>query len=1119
MGDIDVWKILEELEDRGLVERDREMFNSDRAVYHVSINKEHEISQSFIENCLLSDIDRDFLIDVAEVFPLYTWYTTQDLIINRDISSPQASRSITVMRLIMEGRMDVVGDIIEYTDDILLPAGYVAELDGFVQFWENHCKRRNIHPTDWSNGVRDEEMLRYFSTYLFLSGYEEEFLKLALNKSKWSILILILMSEKYSILYEEKLLEEKVDKIQQTFLSLNGSDDGMSNYTFLIQDLIHNDKLLTMHRENKALEFISEDIRHQVMGYFVLNCLLSDEDYKNYIQLSSFDSLFDYVRTMWYKREKQEKYVFIPRRMEETLVRRIGIDILRHATLEDDKMKDIVCKTLNIPREILYWDYDARCRYIECAKKGTQTIHRARAMIVGCAGAGKTTLLKRLQKRSLDELQQVQSTIGLEVHEDIFEISEDKCFLTAVKEETEKEGKQLLSVMDFGGQCAYYACHQVYLSRRAFYLLVIDMSKSFYERIDRRFCDQEETMFADWTYGEYLLFWMKSVHMYCDEAAPVILVGTHLDKTTGQTTNSFYNSIIKHLRFDKSLKKHLDRKRCFLVGFQNKNDPSLDDLSDLMICIASIAKEDRWKETIPADWALGESTLRYLRGQNRRVISKEDFQKECFGKIYEKYKQVPDILKLFHEIGVILNFKDDVLSETVIIDIQWFVDAFKNIITDLNHVMDVVENNDDWQNFYQNGYMSDLLLEEIWSTKGFKVGTFKSTILQYMQRLGLLVVGDNQHYIPCINKCTFDATHEDSFRRWENKTSVLVLRFQFLPYFIFCRLVVACITRTDGEWGFLNDQGLRLFKDVACFAYKDHKVALAVNHSSIQIQVFKPGNSILEKKVTLEVLSTIERLLKELSGTFHQEIMYTVGYQCSMNEVFREYDGCFVEETEIYSKGQIDCPRHALLHHHVLRESDLLYHWKQDCKIENPRNPVAALRQDNFIVAYEEGLRKFNFKTFEQLTKVGRDALQIYFDKEFPLKDLVSMSSRQAKVKKALRLNDDQCAKLFPANKSNPSSEMFDVTMMYTMLRNRNPSIQSPTKGWGKTPETSDTRLTDDVERIRIYRNEIGHATEATSKLEKKELEKKARDLMQAILGLSNGVLKQKMMNVLEGRT
>jgi GTPase SAR1 family protein len=46
-------------------------------------------------------------------------------------------------------------------------------------------------------------------------------------------------------------------------------------------------------------------------------------------------------------------------------------------------------------------------------------------MIIGCAGAGKSTLLKRLQKQDLNELKQVQSTIGLEVHEDIFEIDQE----------------------------------------------------------------------------------------------------------------------------------------------------------------------------------------------------------------------------------------------------------------------------------------------------------------------------------------------------------------------------------------------------------------------------------------------------------------------------------------------------------------------------------------------------------------------------------------------------------------------------------------------------------------------------------------------------------------------
>jgi GTPase SAR1 family protein len=85
---------------------------------------------------------------------------------------------------------------------------------------------------------------------------------------------------------------------------------------------------------------------------------------------------------------------------------------------------------VKIPKEIIDWDYAARKRYADTARKGTQTIHRARAMIVGCAGAGKSTLLKRLQKRSLDELKQVQSTVGLEVHEDIFAINPNSDCLT-----------------------------------------------------------------------------------------------------------------------------------------------------------------------------------------------------------------------------------------------------------------------------------------------------------------------------------------------------------------------------------------------------------------------------------------------------------------------------------------------------------------------------------------------------------------------------------------------------------------------------------------------------------------------------------------------------------------
>ncbi|XP_062572698.1 probable serine/threonine-protein kinase pats1 [Saccostrea cucullata] len=241
------------------------------------------------------------------------------------------------------------------------------------------------------------------------------------------------------------------------------------------------------------------------MGYFVLNCLESKEDYEHYQNLSSVDSLLEYARPLTYKRKVTERCLYLPNGTEQ-YIKRLGVDVLRHTfmgNLNMDNQK--LSSMLNIPEEVLRWDYDARCRYVACAKKGTQTIHRARAMIVGCAGAEKTTLLRRLQQRSFQELRQIQSTVGLEVYDNLFEVDKDRKSLTGLEEAVDTENKCLLSVVDFAGQCAYYACHQVYLSRRAFYLLVIDMSKRFDEKVDKALCEQEGTMFADWTFG-HLIF-------------------------------------------------------------------------------------------------------------------------------------------------------------------------------------------------------------------------------------------------------------------------------------------------------------------------------------------------------------------------------------------------------------------------------------------------------------------------------------------------------------------------------------------------------------------------------------------------------------------------------------
>ncbi|KAK3088865.1 hypothetical protein FSP39_024757 [Pinctada imbricata] len=53
----------------------------------------------------------------------------------------------------------------------------------------------------------------------------------------------------------------------------------------------------------------------------------------------------------------------------------------------------------------------------------------------------------------------------------------------------------------------------------------------------------------------------------------------------------------------------------------------------------------------------------------------------------------------------------------------------------------------------------------------------------------------------------------------------------------------------------------------------------------------------------------------------------------------------------------------------------------------------------------------------------------------------------------------------------------FDITLCYTLLRNvkvpNKSRFPAPTRGWGNQPLATDTTLSDDIERLRILRNEM----------------------------------------------
>ncbi|XP_062578899.1 uncharacterized protein LOC134240842, partial [Saccostrea cucullata] len=180
--------------------------------------------------------------------------------------------------------------------------------------------------------------------------------------------------------------------------------------------------------QSGEVTFASADIRHKVMYAFVTECLMEDVNLEFFLKEASKKVIFEYCRSWNYERKDGERCLYVPNKpveMYDHFIERLDLDIIKQCTISDWTIRNIAIEKMKVPLEITNRDQKARERYVEYAKKGTQNVHHSRAMIVGCAGAGKTTLLKRLLKRSNNEILNVTTTKGLEVHEEIFEISDE----------------------------------------------------------------------------------------------------------------------------------------------------------------------------------------------------------------------------------------------------------------------------------------------------------------------------------------------------------------------------------------------------------------------------------------------------------------------------------------------------------------------------------------------------------------------------------------------------------------------------------------------------------------------------------------------------------------------
>ena len=159
-----------------------------------------------------------------------------------------------------------------------------------------------------------------------------------------------------------------------------------------------------------------------------------------------------------------------------------------------------------------------------------------------------------------------------------------------------------------------------------------------------------------------------------------------------------------------------------------------------------------------------------------------------------------------------------------------------------------------------------------------------------------------------------------------------------------------------------------------------------------------------------------------------------------------------------------------------------------------------------------EGLSKEEnnyIRLYYTCLKIATKAVRLIFDREVPGHQLESFLREHRSILTSKKSNS-RCTKqqesiLFPGGHVVVVSTDFDFTLLYKLIRHHLTAIPPPTSGWGKEPLPEHLNETDDIERIRSFRNELSHNT----KLEICDADFSTHwtDLSQVINRLSKGSL------------
>ncbi|XP_076082647.1 uncharacterized protein LOC143053755 [Mytilus galloprovincialis] len=662
----------------------------------------------------------------------------------------------------------------------------------------------------------------------------------------------------------------------------------------------------------------------------------------------------------------------------------------------------------------------------------------------------------------------------------------------------DKEEYATLLLWDFAGDEEFYHTHQTFLSQDAIYLVVTKLNEA----------DDKKAK-------EMFQLWMNSIHCYCSTTEvlgsieeknkclypPVVLVGTHKDKVEAseevKIEDACRDCLDKYAEDVSAVaRRHISDKYEYFISNTEDNPSVFQLIRQNLLNLATTMRT--WNKDYPIKFIQLEKCLREKK-KELPIISLNEI-KQISTEIPKplNHEELMLYLKFHHELRALVYFED--LSDYIILDTQWLSDAFKCIITARKFQSGARRHllTDEWNDLNIKGILHSVVLEHILETnkKIFKfeekqnLFQHKDHILKVMEKFDIIIrptVSDRDaadtnpcYYIPCMVKDVPDCPIHEQFNVTEKnctKSTWLCFKFKFLPGHLMNHLIASLSRKYEIAEVPVRGQTKRpiaLFRGAVVFKFqKTSKLLVMTYPNVIQIQVWDFGKH-----------CNIERcLFKDIDDFVTREINTIICKRFKMTTVkFDKMLGCSLAEPDRvtgFYKQDADYFCEMCTETHINEWSD--HAPIQLTKISEKTQHVPG---SHLWVENTSPMQNTSTKVRFSVKRVKRDYSNI--SEEPPSKrNLREFTAEQINFTKmgiiVLNILADASYDLLKQDIPNlrPRSDC-DITYLYQEHRKLKKHV--PSKGWGgewQKIQVTNIAVGDDIERIRLTRNELQHSRAA----------------------------------------